>query len=71
MRDLSKFETATVTTTSVTPTNIVAVLKMQKGPSPDTLQQAFEILQNRHPLLSVYIEPQAKGYRFASAAMAR
>ena len=63
-RALGCFETALQLTGEPTPFNLVIVLRLGGGPTPEQLQSAFIELQNRHPLLRVRIVKQGERYQF-------
>jgi hypothetical protein len=65
-RALGKFETAANITDVNFPFNIVGILRLEGMPSPDTVRQALDILQERHPFLKVRITQEDGRYFFAS-----
>jgi hypothetical protein len=65
-RELGSFEQALVITDQHAPFHIVSVLQLENAPSPHILRQAFGILQNRHPFLSVCLVPRNGKYHLAS-----
>ncbi len=56
-RALGAFETAQALTNAHTPFNVVAVLPLRNGPGEETLRQALDAIQRRHPLLRSRLEP--------------
>ncbi len=64
MRRLDAFESALALSDSVAPLNVVAVLRLAKGPPPDVLEQALNRLQHRHPLLRARITQGVDGHVF-------
>jgi len=62
-RELGAFERALTLTDDYSPFNVVAVVRLAGGPSPDALRQALDILQARHPLLRVRVVRE-RGRRF-------
>jgi len=64
-RALGAFETAQALTNEHTPFNVVAVLPLRNGPAEETLRQALDAIQNRHPLLRSKLEPVDRGFLFA------
>lgn len=54
-RELGSFETAATLTNRHAPFVVVAVMQLDRGPSPERLGGALRALQERHPLLAVRI----------------
>ena len=54
-RKLGAFETALTLSDAHAPLNVVAVLRLAAGPSPEALRRALDALQARHPLLRTRI----------------
>lgn len=52
-RELGAFETALTLSDAFAPLNVVAVLRLARGPTPDALRRALDALQEHHPLLRV------------------
>lgn len=65
MRQLSKFEKATVLSSNSIPVNVVTALVLDIAPEPAIMKQALQSLQNRHPLLKAKIDKRAKHYYFS------
>jgi hypothetical protein len=63
-RALGAFETAQALTNAHTPFNVVAVLPLCNAPGEETLRQALEAIQKRHPLLRTKLEPVGGGFLF-------
>jgi NRPS condensation-like uncharacterized protein len=66
-RELGIMETAQAFTNENCPFNAVVILRVNNGPSKESLRQALDILQRRHPLLGVHIRKKKKGYFFETA----
>jgi hypothetical protein len=66
-RALGAFETAQALTNVNTPFNVVAVLPLRNGPREETLRQALDSIQERHPLLRSRIESADRGFLFTPA----
>ena len=56
LRPLGIFERALALYDRKSPFNVVSVLRLENAPSPETVQRALDVLQNRHPLLKAGIE---------------
>ncbi len=63
-RRLGAFESALALSDAHAPLNVVAVLCLAAGPSPDALRRALEALQRRHPLLRARIVDRGGRYFF-------
>ena len=63
-RELGAFETALTLSDAFAPLNVVAVLRLAKGPTPDALRRALDALQERHPLLRVRIGTSDGRYHY-------
>ncbi len=63
-RQLGAFESALTFSDEHAPLNVVAVLRLDAGPSPAALRRALDALEKRHPLLWVRIEKAAGQYFF-------
>lgn len=65
MRQLSKFEKATVLSSNSIPVNVVTSLVLDIAPEPAIMKKALQSLQDRHPLLKTKIDKRAKHYFFS------
>lgn len=54
-RELSSFEKAIILTNDYAPLNVVSVLQLSELPKPEVLNEAFQTLQKRHPLLRAHV----------------
>lgn len=63
-RKLGAFESALTLSDEHVPLNVVVVLRLAAGPSPEALRRALDALQQRHPLLRVRIVQRGGGYTF-------
>ena len=65
-RELGKFETAAAISGEYAVWNIVGVLLLETLPSPETIRQALDILQIRHPFLNVRLIIEKNHHYFES-----
>ncbi len=63
-RKLGAFESALTLSDEHAPLNVVAVLRLATGPSPEALRWALDALRRRHPLLRARITKRGGGYVF-------
>lgn len=63
-RELGQFERAQVMTGEKAPFNLVVVLRLENGPSIDTLKTALDLLKKCHPLLGVRVAKEKNRYFF-------
>ncbi len=69
-RKLGIFERAQDFTDRVAPFNVVGVLRLDGGPSPELLGAALASLQRRHPMLGVAIKRHGRCYSYVPGAPA-
>jgi len=69
-RKLGKFETAAAISGEHATWNIVGVLIIEGLPAVETIRQALDILQNRHPFLNVRLIKQGGNHFFESGEIA-
>ena len=63
-RELGAFESALTLSDAHAPLNVVAVLRLATGPTPEALRLALDALQQRHPLLRTRIAAAGGRYFF-------
>ncbi len=63
-RELGAFESALTLSDEHAPLNVVAVVRLAAGPSPEVLRRALDAVQRRHPLLRARIVKRGRGYVF-------
>lgn len=63
-RPLGIFETAETLTDAFAPFNVVGVIKLETGVSPNGLKNALEQARRRHPLLRARIVDPGTGWRY-------
>jgi len=63
-RRLGKFESASAITGENTAWNIVVVIFLKGIPSPDSLRQVLDTMQDRHPFLKVRLIKEGNAYYF-------
>jgi len=68
-RKLGKFETASAISGEHAAWNIVGVLLIEGLPAVETIRQALDILQNRHPFLSVRLIKHGGNHFFESGGI--
>ncbi len=66
-RKLGNLEYAWTLANEVSSLVVVSILRLKNAPPPQVVQQAFNILQQRQPLLNVFLVKQKGHYRFQQA----
>jgi hypothetical protein len=70
-RKLGKFELAETLSDEHSSFNVAGILFLENGPTKDTLRNALDKLQQRHPLLRVKILKQKKKHNFDSGSVSK
>ena len=66
IRSLGSFEYGATLTNEFAPFNIVVIIRLNKLPSQSSMESAFKLLLEKHPLLSVFIDRKSKNWCFSS-----